>query len=394
MREILINTKKGGRSLSRRLEFYERDVEEGLKGCRPGEWVIATDGTPDGLRVLAIANPMSQRSAHVRVLCPLKRGQIIEPENYIGEKIKSALSLRRSFNHLSHGSRLIYGENDGLPGVIVDEYLNSVIIQINTAGMDAYRELIKATLSELTHKNGHFLDNEEYRKSEGLPIFEREELPHIEVEENGLRYLIPRGVLQKVGYYYDHRPNRSKLSTWIKRSEREMNSGVDLFSYVGSWGMNMLSAGLSDVTFVDQGDFEETIKENLKLNSFTDKGDFVRANVFDWLKTNQKTFDVVVSDPPAFSKSLKNKSKALGGYQKLHRSLSKMVHEGSLLAIGSCTQGVTHEELDLTVSQGFGESPFKALLIDLGHQGADHPVEQLNSNGHYIKFLLYHIVKR
>jgi len=394
VREIVINNKKSGRSLSRRQDFYEREVSEGLKSCTPGEWVIVTDGTSDGLRLLAIANPMSQRSAPIRVLDSLKKGEVVEPATFIRSKIEEAISLRKRFAHLSNGSRLIYGESDKLPGVIVDEYLNSVIIQINTAGMDSYRDLIKETLSELTHKNCYFLDNEEYRKSEGLPLFEKDIIPAIEVEENKLRYVIPKDVLQKVGYYYDHRPNRSKLARWIESSNNDMNSGVDLFSYVGSWGMNMLSAGVKEVTFVDQGDFKETIDKNLTLNSFSEKGDFVRANVFDWVKTNKKTFDVVVSDPPAFSKSLKNKSKALGGYQKLHRSLSQMVHSGSLLAIGSCTHGVTLEELDLTVAQGFQESPFKAFLIDLGHQGADHPIEQLGSSGHYIKFLLYQIVKR
>jgi 23S rRNA (cytosine1962-C5)-methyltransferase len=393
VREITIRPKKGGRSLLRRQEFYEREVSEGLKGCQPGEWVFVSEGPKSEWGLLCLANPTSERSAPLRVLKALKRGEEISPDSYVREAVAKAIYKRRLFQQLEKGCRLVYGEADGLPGVIIDEYVHCVVIQINTAGMDQHRDLIKSLLGEETKKNCYFLDNEEYRKAEGLPIYNKDNIPALEVQENGLKYLIKADVLQKVGYYYDHRQNRKTLSDWLKNYEGEKSSGIDLFSYVGSWGMNMLGAGVEKVTFVDQGDFDQSLKGNLDLNGFTGRGNFERANVFEWLKSCKKTYDVVVSDPPAFSKSLKNKSKALGGYQKLHRSLSKIVHEGSLMAIGSCTHGVTLDELDQTVHQGFQDSEFSCQLLDLGHQGCDHPIEALNSTGHYIKFLLYLIVK-
>jgi 23S rRNA (cytosine1962-C5)-methyltransferase len=183
-----------------------------------------------------------------------------------------------------------------------------------------------------------------------------------------------------------------KLQNWLASIDSDSKKrGVDLFSYCGSWGLNALKAGVQKMSFVDQGNFEECIEKNLKLNELEGKGHFHRADVFKWLKECNQTFDVVISDPPAFSKSLKNKSKALGGYQKLHASLSKIVHKGSWLAIGSCTHGVSLEELDQTVALGFNDSPFELSLVDVGLQGPDHRVSHLSDAGNYIKFLLYRV---
>ncbi len=393
LREVLIKAKKGGRALLRRQEFYEREVSEGLKGCTPGEWVLVSDDPKSDWALLCVANPMSQRSAPLRVLRAIKKKDSIDPKTYIEERLVAAMRWRRNFSHLEKGCRLIYGQADGLPGVIVDGYLNACLIQINTAGMDNYRDHIKDILNRETGLDCFFFDNKEYREAEGLPHHEGDQLPNVEVVENGLKYFISASKMQKIGYYYDHRPNRQKLSDWLARYQGKKESGLDLFCYMGSWGLNALNGGVSQLTFVDQGDFDESVTKNLELNDFSGKGSFVRANVFEWLKNNKETYDVVISDPPAFSKSLKNKSKALGGYQKLHRQLASKVHEGSLLAIGSCTHGVTLDELDQTVHQGFLESNFSCKLLDLGHQGCDHPIEGLNSSDHYIKFLLYHVVR-
>lgn len=389
MREVLIKAKKGGRALYNRQEFYEREVVDGLKGCRPGEWVFVSDDAKSPQGLLCLANPMSQRSAPLRVLCPVKRGSGPSPESYIKESIEKAVAKRALFSELNEGARLVYGQADGLPGVIADSYQNACLIQINTAGMDTYRDLIKTQLEKLSGKKCYFLDNKEYREAEGLPQYEIEVIPDLEVVENGIRYFVSSEKMQKIGYYYDHRTNRKKLVSWLNEFKGNKKSGLDLFSYMGSWGLNALNGGVERMTFVDQGDFSEAIEKNLELNNFKESGHFVRANVFDWIKTEKEKYDVVISDPPAFSKSLKNKSKALGGYQKLHRSLSQIVRPGSILAIGSCTHGVTLEELDLTVHQGFNDSGLTCQLLDLGHQGPDHPIELLNSSDHYIKFLLY-----
>ena len=390
MRQVKVKLKKGGRSFIGRREFYEREVVEGLTGCIPGQWVVV-EAEGESQRLLGLANPMNSQSAPIRILCPLGK-EIPTPEEYIENCLKGALKKREGFKSLSEGKRLVFGDSDGLPGVIVDEYSNCILIQINTAGLDTYRALIKETLQKQRSKDAYFLDNEEYRKGEGLPLYDREEIPELEVAENGIAYRVPKDILQKIGYYYDHRVNRRKLAQWIEDSTSEYKSGVDLFCYGGSWGLNALKAGVQEMTFIDQGNLTECVEGNLKLNGWQERGRFERANVFDWLKNQDQTYDVVISDPPAFSKSLKNKSKALGGYQKLHRSLSQLVHKGSLLAIGSCTHGVSLEELDQTVKSAFSDTFFELQLLDVGVQGPDHPISHFSDGQNYIKFMLYRVL--
>lgn len=390
MREIIVKAKKGARPLSVRKEIYEREILEGLKGCQPGEWVIVKEENSSSQELhLGMANPMVSRGAPVRMLGEISKGKSVTPEEFISEKCHKAFEKRRLFKSMNQGARLIYGEADSLPGLIVDEYKNAVVIQINTAGLDTYREHLKKIFQELTQKEVYFLDNPEYREAESLPHRESEPLPDIEIEENGIQFHVSNKVLQKVGYYYDHRVNRLKLKNWLEDYSGKCETGVDLFSYAGAWGLNALKGGCDHVTFVDQGDFSESLLKNLEKNGFKEKGTFVREDVFDWIKKEKKTYDVVISDPPAFSKSLKNKSKALGGYEKLHRGLKNLVHDGSLLVIASCTHGITHDELDTTVEKGFQDSSFNLTLLDLGIQGSDHSISHFNERGFYIKFLLY-----
>lgn len=389
MREILIKAKKGSRPLKFRSEFFEREVVSGLKGCPPGEWaVLMEEGNPSSGKLLVMANPLVRWGAPIRSLGPYKEGQS-DPQKFLEQNLHRAIKKRRNFKSLSLGSRLVYGDADGLPGLIIDEYKNGVVVQINTAGIDKHREWIKDYLSSSLSKTVLLLDNPDYREGEGLPTYEEGDLIDLEVEENGLIFNISKDVLQKVGYYYDHRINRRKLQDWIQDYQKELINGVDLFSYAGSWGMNALKAGVKKVDFVDQGNFQETVQRNLQLNNLQDRGTFFREDVFQWIKDSKSTYDLVMCDPPAFSKSLKNKSKALGGYEKLHRGLSQIVHSGSLLAIGSCTHGIGHEELDQTVLKGFKDSPFELTLLDMGLQGVDHPISHLGDSGFYIKFLLY-----
>jgi len=147
------------------------------------------------------------------------------------------------------GCRLVYGISDSLPGLIVDKYEKYILIQVNTAGLDRFRNLIRSTIRSLFVSHEIiFYDNEEYRKAEVLPTHDKEEIVNdLEVLENGIHYKIPKNVMQKIGYYYDHRENRARLKSLLLRLNIKKEKGLDLFSYVGSWGLHLLSAGLSSV---------------------------------------------------------------------------------------------------------------------------------------------------
>lgn len=377
------------------------DVEEIPKGMTPGEWFCLNDGSSKK-RYVAYVNPYTENFFKIKIM------KLVPPqfeahqdekkaaEETIVELIGSALKRRTLFSGYESGARLVYGISDSLPGLIVDKYQKYILVQINTAGLDRFRDLIHATLQKaFPEQKVLFFDNEEYRKSEVLPIHERAELEtDLEVQENGLNYIIPKSVMQKIGYYYDHRENRNRLKNLLSLLNIKKEQGLDLFSYVGSWGLHLLAAGVSRVEFVDQGQMGAAIEGNLSLNGFSGKGNFIRTDVFKFLDqalAEKKNYDVIVSDPPAFTKSEKNKSNAIQGYEKLHLKAMRLLKDEGLFIAASCTHYVSFEELDKTVQDAAFKNGQKLQMLDLGGQGFDHPMSGLNDKGFYIKYLVYHV---
>ena len=136
------------------------------------------------------------------------------------------------------------------------------------------------------------------------------------------------------------------------------------------------------------------IEENLKLNKFSGKGNFIRSDVFKFLDSAyaaNKKYDVIVSDPPAFTKSEKNKTTALHGYEKLHLKAMKLLNDKGLLVVASCTHYASHEELDKTVQDAAFRNGQKIQLLDMGVQGFDHPMVGLKDKSFYIKYLVYFV---
>ena len=316
-----------------------------------------------------------------------------EPEKYIRNTILASISKRKLFSY--SGERLIYGFSDGLPGLVVDSYKECSLAQVSSAGLDRYREEIKQILESETGKKVYFLDNKKYREKEGLPFFENDNLPEtIKISDLGIEYELKKHVLQKVGYYYDHRENRLKLENTIKRFDKEFTKGLDLFCYIGSWGMHMLRAGVQNVDFVDQGNMAEIIQNNLALNNFDSDNKFFREDVFAFLDQKIKEdlkYDVIVCDPPSFTKSSKNKNAALSGYEKLYLKSLKILNKNSILVAASCTQYISIEELDKVVVKSAIREGRKIQVMDIGLSSWDHPVSSLSSKSNYIKYICYFV---
>ncbi|MBC7430104.1 MAG: RsmD family RNA methyltransferase, partial [Bacteriovorax sp.] len=317
-------------------ELSEKDMVEIPKGLRPGEWIIIDDQLSKK-NFIAYINPYSESFYKIKIISEdleKKYNAKSDEESAALELIifhlKKAFKKRDFYKDYASGARLVYGMNDSLPGIIVDKYEKYIFAQINTAGMDRFRAAIKIEIEKhYPQQKVLFFDNPEYRKAEVLPVHDSEKMEgDLDVLENGLSYKISQQVMQKIGYYYDHRENRSKFAHLLKRTSFNKRTGLDLFSYVGSWGLHMLSSGVENVEFVDQGNMEEAIQKNLALNNFSGRGTFTRADVFKFLDTTAasgKKYDVIVSDPPAFTKSEKNKAQAIQGYEKLHLKTMKIL---------------------------------------------------------------------
>lgn len=393
LKEIPLS-KEGAIKLSKKAtQLYYSDIGENIKSLIPGQWINLKDTKKNHI-YLAYANPMvSNSTACVQVFERISKN-IKSEEDYLIEKINKTLSKRLYFKNYQLNARLVYGDSDQLPGLLVDSYKNIIIIQINYAGIDRHRVLIKDFFSKtFSEKKVIILDNPKYREKEMLPHFENDQIDEdIFIEENGLELRVSKNVMQKIGYYYDHRENRARLKSLLDKIVSKPKRGLDLFSYVGSWGLNMLAGGCEHVTFIDQGNFKEDIDFNTQKNDFDGRYSFSRENVFDFLKKKleqNESYDIICSDPPAFTKSKKEFKKAYEGYLKLHKLILRLLGSNSIFVACSCTYYMSYEDFEKNVLEAARLTGRKIQLLDVGIQGFDHPTQSLFSKNTYLKYFVY-----
>ncbi len=395
-------------------DLSERDIEDSISSFPPGTWIILN--WKNQRFYLAFVNVFADEYSKIKVMIELNEEIKRNIQKSLSEievlihLIRVAISRRRKLLNSENlrGVRWIYGKFDCLPGLIVDMHEEFIIVQINTAGIDRFREGLKNLFQEeFPQKMIRYLDNEAYRKSEGLPTFLQEssaglsqENEFFKILDNQFQIAVSNKSFQKIGYYYDHSTNRKKLESFILslpiEEKNTFNEGLDLFSYVGTWGLHLLRSGVKNVDFVDQGDMKDSIEKNLSLNNFLGRGSFIRSDVFQYLdeaKKMGKSYHVIVSDPPAFAKNEKGKKTALVGYEKLHTKCLQVLSSGGIFAVGSCTHYVSFEELDLTVQAASQKCQRRLQLLDIGIQRIDHGVYSLKDKGFYIKYLLYKSVE-
>lgn len=391
MREIILSKSGDQKLKSHQYELKSQDSSDSLRSFTPGEWVKIRNSqgvTP----YLGFVNPLlDDQPGAIQVV---ENDGISEPEKLIEQKIQLAFEKRRLDPSYLSGCRAFYGQADGLPGLIADVYLNAVLIQINTAGLDSYRDLIRGHFERIWERKAYLLDNQKYREKEGLPLFPQDDLPTIEVSENGIRYELASEVIQKVGFYYDHRENRLYLKTLLKRLSHRPRRSLDLFCYAGAWGMSALQGGVEACDFVDQGDFNSEIARALELNDLKGRGEFHRGDVFKFLDSAHaagKKYDLILCDPPAFAKSAHQKRSALEGYAKLHRKVMKLLSPQGIVAFSSCTHYVDPEEFQKTILDASYKENRKLRLLHCGHQGWDHPTTSTFDKSNYIKSFFYRL---
>lgn len=391
MRSLALSKSGINKIRARQFELKSSDFDNSIKSLSPGEWCLMQ--VASGESWLGFVNPLiDDKYSCAHLLCKTSEFPIFSPEDLIKLKIKEAHERRLRIVGYEKNSRLFYGSSDGLPGLIIDQFENVAIIQINTAGLDKFREIIKNYISELMDTPAYLLDNAKYREKESLPTFENAALPDLLVQENNLKYKIRSEVLQKVGFYYDHRENRFQLMNTLSRLNKKPSLGLDLFCYAGAWGMSALSAGVKEVHFIDQGNFSEEVNIALEMNGFQGRGTFFRNDVFKFLDEaiqKKQSYDIILCDPPAFAKSALQKPQALEGYTKLHRKVLKCIKQSGVVAFSSCTHYVGHEEFQKNILEAAFKENKKIQLIYSGIQGLDHPITSLEDKSSYIKCYFY-----
>ncbi len=389
MRTLTLSKSGFNKIRSHQKELKASDIEGSIKSIPPGEWCLLTG---DKLNSLAFINStVDEKFTSIHVVEESFEANV-STEDFLIQKIRNAIARRKIFSGYAEGSRVFYGMSDGLPGLIADHFTNATIIQINTAGVDRYRDLIAKCFQDELKTKSYFLDNPKYRERESLPVFSHGSVPALTVKENGLTYELRAEVIQKVGFYYDHRENRKAMQDILQRLSHKPQRGLDLFSYAGAWGMNALKAGVSKMDFVDQGDFSIEASRALELNNFSGCGQFFRNDVFKFLDetiSKKQLYDLIMCDPPAFAKSYLQKDQALEGYSKLHRKVMKAASPGALVVFSSCTHYVAHDEFQKNILEAANKEGRKIQLIHSGIQGWDHPIRSQSDKSNYIKSYFY-----
>lgn len=303
-------------------------------------------------------------------------------------RIKQALELREmAFPEPCY--RLVFGDSDLLPGLVVDRFFDYVVVQMSTAGMDLVKDEIVDALVQVLKPKGILLKNDHSaRELEGLPLYVENpygDMPEaVELVENGTRFLAPVIDGQKTGWFYDHRVNRALLQPMVKDKRV-----LDVFSYVGGWGVEMAQAGASEVICVDaSAQALDWVAENAALNGLENRVQTMHGKAIEALKQlidDKQRFDVVVMDPPAFIKRKKDQKKGEAAYRHINELAMRLLGRDGLLVAGSCSMHLGKETL-VDIVRGAGRHLDRHVqIIHQGGQGADHPVHPAIPETDYLK---------
>jgi 23S rRNA (cytosine1962-C5)-methyltransferase len=302
-------------------------------------------------------------------------------------RIRHALQLReRLYAHPWY--RLVYGESDGLPGLVVDRYGTTCVVQIATAGMERLREPIMAALAEVLRPAAILLKNDGgARALEGLPGYvdcvAGSVAATAEVIEDGLRFQAPLVEGQKTGWFFDQAANRRALTRYVRPGARVL----DVFSYVGAWGVRAAQAGAGAVTCVDSSaPALELAVQNAAANGLHVQAR--RGDAFDVLEELQRetaTFDVVIVDPPAFAKRRKDLPKAQAAYRRLNQLAMRLVADGGILVSCSCSYHLSADDLQDAIAKAARGAGRQVQILESGGQAPDHPVHPAIAETRYLK---------
>lgn len=295
---------------------------------------------------------------------------------FVRERVAEAQSLRRQL-YDNDCYRLIYGEADGLPGLVVDRFKDTLVMQVGTHGMEQRIDLLVAALAEVTGAANIVLKNDQAaREREGLPCYVKAalgDLPdYVSLQENDLNFCAPLAQGQKTGWFYDHREARAKLCELVQGARV-----LDVFSYCGAWGVGAVAKGAAHATCVDASQLAlEQVVANAKLNGVAERVDCIQGKagkVMGALLAEGEKFDVVVLDPPAFIKRKKDFRQGLKGYHQINEKALRLVKPGGYLVTASCSMHLPDDKL-LELAQSSARHVDRRLQV-VGHvgQAADHP---------------------
>ena len=315
-------------------------------------------------------------------------------KSLIVHRLQVAQSLRRSlFDRPFY--RLVYGESDALPGLVLDRFGDVIVGQIATAGMEAMRADVEAAVRKAIAPTAMLWKNDAgVRELEGLPSYVEPafgDLPEfVDVEEGGVTFRIPLGTGQKTGWFFDQAANRLALRKYVGGSRV-----LDVFSYLGAWGLGALRAGATEVTCVDSS---ATALEGLQAAAAANglKPATIRGDAFDvmeQLHAERRRFDVVVIDPPAFIKRKKDIPKGEAAYRRLNQLAIQLLERDGILVSCSCSYHLEPQQLLAAIQRAARHLDRFAQVVEVGGQAPDHPIHPAIPETRYLKAYFCRVVR-
>jgi 23S rRNA (cytosine1962-C5)-methyltransferase len=305
-------------------------------------------------------------------------------------RINVALSLReRLFDKPFY--RLVFGDSDLLPGLVVDRFGDILVVQLASATMEKHKDEVVAALVQVCKPSGILFKNDSAaRDAEGLSSYVETAfglVPEwVALEENGVKFEAPVIAGQKTGWFYDHRMNRARIAPYVKGKRV-----LDLFSYIGGWGVQAAAFGASDVMCVDASAFAlDGVERNAGLNGLNEKVACLEGDVFEalkQLKAAEERFDVVIVDPPAFIKRKKDLKNGEAAYRRLNEQAMRLLNKDGILVSASCSMHLPEDDLQNILLTSARHLDRNMQLLERGSQGPDHPVHPAIAETRYIKSL-------
>ncbi len=329
-----------------------------------------------------------------------KAGQVID-RDFLRMRVQNAWDYRKKTVDTS-SCRIIFGEADFLPGLVVDKFSDVLVVQSLALGIDRMKEEILSLLVEVLRADGveirgiYERSDAKVREQEGLPRqkgFIGAEFPtRVQIVENGVRYEVDVEDGQKTGFFLDQKYNRLAIQR-LCRDARVL----DCFTHTGSFALNAGIAGASSVLGVDASQLAvDQARINAELNGLSDRVQFQCADVFDLLPELERQgeqFDVVILDPPAFAKSRASVKNATRGYRDINLRGMKLVRDGGYLATCSCSHFMTYELFTQTISQAARSAHVRLRQVEYRTQAPDHPILWAADESYYLKFYIFQVCR-
>lgn len=397
MSEAIVTLKKGeGRMLKAGgLWIFDNEIASILGSFEDGDIVAVHDFDGYGL-----GKGFINRNSKIRVrMMTRNRHQEID-EAFLKMRVQEAWNYRKKVSDTG-SCRVIFGEADFLPGLVVDKFSNVLVVQSLALGIDRLKDQIVELLKEVLAADGieirgvYERSDAKVRRQEGMELYKgfigEPFDTNVEIEENGVRYMVDVKDGQKTGFFLDQKYNRKAIQRLCKNAKV-----LDCFTHTGSFALNAGYGGAKEVTGVDASELAvEQATLNSKLNGMEDRVKFICRDVFELLPVLEEKgekFDVVILDPPAFTKSRNSVKNAVKGYREINLRAMKLVRDGGFLATCSCSHFMTYELFTQTIHQAARNVHKRLRQVEYRTQAPDHPILWAAEESYYLKFYIFQVV--